>query len=290
MSSAGSIAAARRRAEPARPSSHLAVAGVDSRPASRTLGPTAAVGSCQNRGNDSGKPPSQCRDGVSGIGRERTRSTPRRSLFPARGSPMSGTDQPASAPASTADDLLVVGIGASAGGITALRRFFSRVTPDGSTAYVVILHLAPDRDSHLAEVPAGRAAVPCDPGDGERTARARPRLRHLAEPEPDAGRRPSGGGRDHPRRAAPFAGRYLLSHARLPRTARTPSASSCPAPAPTARPASRPSRRMAACRSRRTRPRPNTRTCRTTRSLLAVSIWCCGSRTCRRGSWPTAIT
>ena len=65
---------------------------------------------------------------------------------------MSGTDQSASAPAPTADDLLVVGLGASAGGITALRRFFSRVTPDGRTAYVVILHLAPDRDSHLAEV------------------------------------------------------------------------------------------------------------------------------------------
>jgi two-component system, chemotaxis family, CheB/CheR fusion protein len=48
--------------------------------------------------------------------------------------------------------LLVVGIGASAGGITALKQFFTHVTPDRNVAYVVILHLSPSHDSRLAEV------------------------------------------------------------------------------------------------------------------------------------------
>jgi two-component system, chemotaxis family, CheB/CheR fusion protein len=48
--------------------------------------------------------------------------------------------------------LLVVGIGASAGGIKALKEFFSHVPPHGGVAYVVILHLSPDHDSKLAEV------------------------------------------------------------------------------------------------------------------------------------------
>ena len=190
---------------------------------------------------------------------------------------MSGTDQSASAPAPTADDLLVVGLGASAGGITALRRFFSRVTPDGSTAYVVILHLSPDHDSHLAEVLQVRAAVPGDPGDGERTARARSRLRHLAEPEPDAGRRPSRGGRDHARRAAPLAGRRLLPHARRRARRERRLRRAVRDRRRTARPASSASRSMAACRSRRTRPRPSTRTCRATPLPPAVSISCCRS-------------
>ena len=47
---------------------------------------------------------------------------------------------------------MVVGIGASAGGIKALSEFFAHVPPDSSIAYVVILHLSPDHDSRLAEV------------------------------------------------------------------------------------------------------------------------------------------
>jgi two-component system CheB/CheR fusion protein len=48
--------------------------------------------------------------------------------------------------------LTVVGLGASAGGIRALKDFFSRVAPDGGVAYAVILHLAPDYESRLSEV------------------------------------------------------------------------------------------------------------------------------------------
>ncbi len=55
---------------------------------------------------------------------------------------------------------LVVGIGASAGGIEALRAFFSNVPATSGAAYVVILHLSPDHDSKLAEVLQTTASIP----------------------------------------------------------------------------------------------------------------------------------
>src|SRR5438477_8905049 len=57
-------------------------------------------------------------------------------------------------------NFLVVGIGASAGGIQALRNFFAQVPKDSGMAYVVILHLSPDHDSQLAEVLQSTAPVP----------------------------------------------------------------------------------------------------------------------------------
>ncbi len=47
---------------------------------------------------------------------------------------------------------LVVGLGASAGGISALQEFFEHVPLDAPFAYVVILHLSPDYESKLADV------------------------------------------------------------------------------------------------------------------------------------------
>jgi two-component system, chemotaxis family, CheB/CheR fusion protein len=44
----------------------------------------------------------------------------------------------------------VVGIGASAGGFTALKEFFAHVPPDSGLAYVVVVHLSPEHESHLA--------------------------------------------------------------------------------------------------------------------------------------------
>jgi len=49
-------------------------------------------------------------------------------------------------------DFLVVGIGASAGGVYALRDFFKQVPTNSYMAFVVILHLSPDHDSQLASI------------------------------------------------------------------------------------------------------------------------------------------
>ncbi len=54
----------------------------------------------------------------------------------------------------------VVGLGASAGGVQALRELFEHVPADSDMAYVVILHLSPDYDSKLAEVLQAVATIP----------------------------------------------------------------------------------------------------------------------------------
>ncbi len=47
---------------------------------------------------------------------------------------------------------LVVGIGASAGGLDALQRFVADLTPDQRTAYVIVQHLSPDHPSLMVEI------------------------------------------------------------------------------------------------------------------------------------------
>jgi two-component system, chemotaxis family, CheB/CheR fusion protein len=54
----------------------------------------------------------------------------------------------------------VVGIGASAGGIDALKAFFEAVIPQPDIAFVVIQHLPPDRESAMAEILARHCALP----------------------------------------------------------------------------------------------------------------------------------
>lgn len=46
----------------------------------------------------------------------------------------------------------VVGLGASAGGVGALRTFFQHTPTDTGLAFVVILHLSPEHESHLSDV------------------------------------------------------------------------------------------------------------------------------------------
>jgi two-component system CheB/CheR fusion protein len=46
----------------------------------------------------------------------------------------------------------VVGIGASAGGLSALKIFLEHVPQDSGLAFVVVVHLSPDHESHLAEL------------------------------------------------------------------------------------------------------------------------------------------
>jgi two-component system CheB/CheR fusion protein len=55
-----------------------------------------------------------------------------------------------------------VGIGASAGGITALRAVLARLPPDPGAAIVVVMHLAPDRESHLDELLATSSPLPVE--------------------------------------------------------------------------------------------------------------------------------
>jgi two-component system CheB/CheR fusion protein len=55
---------------------------------------------------------------------------------------------------------LIVGIGASAGGIRPLRDFFENIPVDSGCAYVVILHLSPEFESRLAEILQGKTSIP----------------------------------------------------------------------------------------------------------------------------------
>jgi|GEM_PF-166280 len=57
-------------------------------------------------------------------------------------------------------DFLVVGVGASAGGVEALQAFFTQVAPDSGCAYVVILHLAPEYESNLASILQAVTSLP----------------------------------------------------------------------------------------------------------------------------------
>ncbi len=47
---------------------------------------------------------------------------------------------------------MLVGIGASAGGLEALKELFSHTPPDCGLSFVVVVHLAPDHPSMLADV------------------------------------------------------------------------------------------------------------------------------------------
>jgi two-component system, chemotaxis family, CheB/CheR fusion protein len=57
-------------------------------------------------------------------------------------------------------DFPVVGIGTSAGGIDALKMFFSAATPDSNLAFVVVQHLDPEHKSILQELLARAVSLP----------------------------------------------------------------------------------------------------------------------------------
>ena len=54
----------------------------------------------------------------------------------------------------------IVGIGASAGGIEALGRFFDAMPPGSGCAFVVVLHLDPKHESEMAHILSARTAMP----------------------------------------------------------------------------------------------------------------------------------
>jgi two-component system CheB/CheR fusion protein len=57
-------------------------------------------------------------------------------------------------------EVRVVGIGASAGGLTALQQFFRHVPEDTGLAWVVVVHLSPDHESHLANLLQPHSRMP----------------------------------------------------------------------------------------------------------------------------------
>ncbi|SFH17432.1 CheR family methyltransferase [Modicisalibacter xianhensis] len=54
----------------------------------------------------------------------------------------------------------VVGIGASAGGLAALKRFFERVPAHSGLSFVVVMHLSPEYKSHLADLLQPSTSMP----------------------------------------------------------------------------------------------------------------------------------
>ncbi len=57
-------------------------------------------------------------------------------------------------------DFIVVGIGASAGGVKALQNFFAAMPADSGMAFVVILHLAPNHESSLPQILQTQTTMP----------------------------------------------------------------------------------------------------------------------------------
>ncbi|RPH43366.1 MAG: hypothetical protein EHM87_14015, partial [Burkholderiales bacterium] len=59
-----------------------------------------------------------------------------------------------------ASPAMLVGLGASAGGLAALKAFFAAATPDPRIAYLVVTHLPIGSVSHLAELLSAAGTVP----------------------------------------------------------------------------------------------------------------------------------
>jgi len=79
--------------------------------------------------------------------------------MPTKNEPEQSNSQ-ASGPPADVRDLMIVGIGASAGGVPALRDLFSHVKPDEGFAYVIVLHMSPQHESNLASVLQSHAKIP----------------------------------------------------------------------------------------------------------------------------------
>ncbi len=73
--------------------------------------------------------------------------------------PVYAEDQRPDQPDGTAQTM-VVGMGASAGGLAALQTFFETVAPNLDVAFVVIVHLHPDYRSEMAGLLSARTAMP----------------------------------------------------------------------------------------------------------------------------------
>jgi two-component system, chemotaxis family, CheB/CheR fusion protein len=76
--------------------------------------------------------------------------------------------------------VIVVGIGASAGGIQALQKFFDALPKQTGAAFVVVVHLDPDSHSELAHILAARTAMAVVQAEG--TQRLEPNCVYVIAP------------------------------------------------------------------------------------------------------------
>lgn len=86
----------------------------------------------------------------------------------------------ATADGQPSSDPVVVGIGASAGGLGALQTFFAHVPEDSGLAYVVVVHLSPDHESHLADLLQPFVGIPVE--QVTRTIRLEPNRVYVIPP------------------------------------------------------------------------------------------------------------
>ena len=105
----------------------------------------------------------------------------------------SGSDRPLTAIGGATPEVVavpVIGIGASAGGIEALSRFFDVMPADSGCAFVVVLHLDPKRESELARILNTHTTMPVvQVEDGMRLA-----ANHVYVIAPDSDLKVSAGG------------------------------------------------------------------------------------------------
>jgi two-component system CheB/CheR fusion protein len=71
-----------------------------------------------------------------------------------------GNNQTPREPSPGSTKPIIVTIGASAGGVTALQRFFEAIPAETGATFVVVVHLDPDRRSELPQILAGRTHMP----------------------------------------------------------------------------------------------------------------------------------
>ena len=76
---------------------------------------------------------------------------------------------------------LVVGIGASAGGLDAFKTLFTSMPPDSGMAFIVVQHLSPDHKSMLAEL-LGRV-TPMEVVEAVHDARVEPNSVYVIPPD-----------------------------------------------------------------------------------------------------------
>jgi two-component system, chemotaxis family, CheB/CheR fusion protein len=83
----------------------------------------------------------------------------------------------------------VVGLGGSAGSLSALQAFFSQMPEDSGLAFVVVLHLSPEHESSLATLLQNVTAMPVIQVSETVKVQAKLCLRDSARQAPVDGRR-----------------------------------------------------------------------------------------------------